>query len=198
MGLQLDTKLRFREHVSGLIRRAYCHLRVLYGNRQCLDFNLRKLLCESLVLSHFNFCVNVYYPCLDSYDRLRIQRVQNSCLRFIYGLRRYDHVSHALGFAKWLNMSRRAELLATIFYYKIIYFKKPSYLYRKVVFRSDVHAINVRFRGHLSPPSHCLEMYKRSFSYNIVKLYNALPIHIRSLRPASFVRSLRRMYREVA
>lgn len=191
LGLYLDTGLRFKEHVSRLVRLGYSNLKLLYGSRACLGVSLRRTLCEALILCRFNFCLSVYYHCLDMLDKTRIQRLQNSCLRFIYGIGKYSRISHALDWAGWINMSRRAEFYSTVFFYKIIYYKKPSYLYRKVLFRTDVHNVNVRSKGLLTPPFHHLHMFRRSYSYNIVRLLNAVPSSLRSLHPLSFARRLR-------
>lgn len=53
LGLLMNCNLRFTDHVSLLLRRSYFRLRVLYANRQILNFHLRKMLCESVVHSVF-------------------------------------------------------------------------------------------------------------------------------------------------
>ena len=130
------------------------------------------MLCESLILSHFNYADVVYSPFLAYHLRMRVQRVQNSCIRLIFGLRRRDHVSNNIKSIGWLNMTNRRIIHTALTFYKIINTGKPPYLMRKVVTRSDVHTINVRFRGALSPPCHRTEWFKRSFSYQIYHIYN--------------------------
>lgn len=49
LGLILDTELHFRSHISNCIKRAFC-------NRNILNKYTIKLLCNTLVLSHFSFC----------------------------------------------------------------------------------------------------------------------------------------------
>lgn len=69
-------------------------------------------------------------------------------------------------------MNSRRVLHATLFYSKIITSCKPAYLYNKIRYRSDVHTLNVRFRGALSPPLHKTELFKKSFTYQVFKLGN--------------------------
>lgn len=88
LGVMLDVNFRFKNHISNCVRKAYCKLKLLYSSRHLLNTKLKILLCDTLVLSQFNYCDVLYGPCLDQVEKQRIQKVQNSCLRFIYGIRR--------------------------------------------------------------------------------------------------------------
>lgn len=193
LGVVVDSDLRFKDHVSSCIRRALSSLRALYYQRECLSITARKMLSDALILSHFNYCDIVYGPCLDSNTALRIQRIQNSCIRFIYGIKKYSHVSHKLPELKWLKMSDRRLLHLQCFYHKVITSKIPPYLYLRLTFRSDVHNINIRFPHYLTPPCHRTALYERSFTYNIARLYNDLPAHLKTLSYHRFRLCLRGM-----
>ena len=144
----------------------------LYSIRHFVGVKAKIMLCEALVLSHLNYADVLYSPFLSYHLRIRVQRVQNSCVRLIFGLRRRDHVSGYLKTVGWLNMTNRRTIHSVLTYYKIINTEKPPYLVHKIVTRSDVHSINIRFRGALSPPYHRTERFKRSFSYQIYYVYN--------------------------
>ena len=62
----------------------------------------------------------------------------------------------------------------TCFGFKIIKYKMPRDLYDKILFRADVHNVNLRRRYLVTVPQHRKEMFKRSFSYNIASLINSL------------------------
>ena len=192
LGLILDSKLRFGEHVTAKLRIAYGNLKLIYSHRHCLPQDTRKLLCDTLVLSHFNHCNSIYFPCLNKVDRYRIQKVQNSCLRLIYGVKRRDHISPFLYQSGWLNMYNRAMLHMANLYFKIIKFKSPPYLYQKLSFRTDVHDLNLRRRGMLTVPRHRKEVFKRSFSYNIANTLNTLNGFDIGQSPATFKYKLKR------
>ena len=55
LGMIIDCDFRFREHVKKLMQKAYSSLKLLYSNRHFLNFNFKKMLCDSLVLSHFSY-----------------------------------------------------------------------------------------------------------------------------------------------
>lgn len=166
LGLLLDSKLRFRQHITNKIKSAYSALKCIYSQRQYLEPNTKKMLCDSLVLSHFNYCDIVYGPSLDATDIKRIQKVQNSCVRLIFGIRKRNRVSHKFKDLAWLNMHNRRQLHLACFYQRLCKDKTPEYLYRKLTFRTDVHNLNIRRKTIVTVPHHRKEIFKRCFSYN--------------------------------
>lgn len=172
LGLVIDRHLRFKQHVNGMIKNAYFALKTIYPHRHYLSKKVKILLCDTLVLSRFTYCDNIYGPCLDSCDAARIQRVQKSCLRLIFGIRRRQRVSHKLAEVGWLSMFERRLLHSACFFFKIIKFKTPPYLLDRITFRTDVHNLNIRRRTILTIPQHNKQVYKRSFSYNIAMVIN--------------------------
>lgn len=192
LGVTFDSNLRFRDHVTRCSSKAYGNLKLLYSNRQVLNKNIKKLLCDSLVLSLFNYCDALYGPCLDCETSRKIQVVQNACLRFIYGIRRREHISHKLKEIKWSNMEQRRMLHTSVLYHKIITENSPPYLTNKIKYRSDVHNLNLRHRGLITPPVRHTEFFKRSFSFNIYILYNNLPDNFKTLSVDSFKRHMSR------
>lgn len=66
LGLYIDYQLRFGEHVTCMLRKAYMSLKLIFAQRHCLNTDVKKSLCEALVLSHFNHFDVAYVTCLDS------------------------------------------------------------------------------------------------------------------------------------
>lgn len=191
--MYLDSELNFEYHVSKLVQGAYGVLRMLYTNRHILCQKLRIHLCNTLVLSKFNYCDVLYSPCINVAVTKKIQRVQNACLRFIYGIRRREHISHTLEWAGWLNMSQRRFLHSACLFHKILLTTKPPYLYNKVRYRTDIHNINIRFKNVICIPRHRLETFKKSFSYHISKTMNVIPDEVKQLSPPIFKKRLRKL-----
>lgn len=181
LGMYLDTSLRFSTHVTFTLKKAYTNLKLLYGSNFLLDKKTKIMLCNSLVLSHFNYGDVVYNTCLTLFDKIRIQRVQNSCARFIFHVKKYESISSKILQLGWLNMSQRRCLHSCVLYHKIICTKYPKYLYDKIEFRYNIHSLNTRGKTILSPPMHRTSIFERSFKFNIYKLYNAIPQEIKLL-----------------
>lgn len=191
LGIILDNSFRYRYHVSNCLKKAYYKLKLLFPHRSHLPKNIKVLLCETLVLSNFNFCCQVYAPSLDKEYQNKIQKVQNSCIRFIFGLLKYEHVSHKLKELHWLNMKNRFKLHSACLYHKIVRTKLPSYLYNKLVFQSDVHSINTRNKDIFTAPIHRTSQFERSFSFNIYKIYNGIPPQNKTLNERLFKQKLK-------
>lgn len=191
LGLILDTKLRFTDHINNCTRQAYGKLKILYGHRQVLNRDIKIILSEALILSQFNFCDSLYDPCLDAVTTRKIQVCQNSCLRFIYGIKRRQHITHKIKETGWLNMQDRRYLHSAVLFHRIISTHTPSYLHNKINYRTDVHNLNLRNKGQISPPLLHTELCKRSFSYHIYKLYNELPLPLKTLPILEFKKQLK-------
>lgn len=193
LGVLIDHKLKFTNHVTNITKRAFCNLKLIYSNRHLLNKECRTLLCESLVLSHLNYGDVVYGPNLLLADSRRLQLIQNSCIRLICGLRRGERVSMSRRDLGWLNMEKRRHLHCLTFYHKIITSKKPAYLFKKLKFRTSIHNLNVRFKNLLTPPQHRTTQYRGSFSYNITKQYNKLNDNLKTKNLAIFKYRLKQM-----
>nr|CAH7728998.1 unnamed protein product [Callosobruchus chinensis] len=186
LGLVVDQDLRFRAHISRKIQISYAALNLLYPHRKYLSVEIKKMLCDTLVLSQFNFCSPVFAPCLDKDSMRRIQRVQNSCIRYIYGIRKYDRVSHKLKDLDWLCMDSRFQLHALCLFHNLVTSKTPPYLYNKICFCSDVHTVDTRNKNLITAPCHKTKLFERSFKFNIYKLYNSIPSRAKCLSIAGF------------
>lgn len=181
LSLIMDNTFRYRRHISTCLQKSYAKLKMLYPHRHYLPTCTKLQLCDSLVLSQLNHCSQVYSPALDVITKYKIQKLQNSCLRFCYGIRKYQHISHKLKDAKWLNMSKRFKLQSACLFHCVINSKKPGYLYNKITYRTDIHNLNIRRKWTLYPPAHKLVVFERCFTFNIYRLWNQLPLTIANI-----------------
>lgn len=182
LGLLIDSDLRFKDHISRCLRNAFIKLKLIFNNRYCLNRKIKVMLCETLVLSQFNYCDTVYDTCIDSEDSKRIQRMQNSCLRLIFGIRKFSKITHKLSDVNWLSMKSRRTLHSNCLFHKIIISQQPTYLFNKISYRSQLHNVNVRNKNSIAIPRHKTVAFEKSFSYKIGKYYNQLPSNIKSVK----------------
>ena len=64
LGVTLDPQWCFDHHVAVLCRSAFARLRFLYPSRRILSTHTKLSLCQSLVISLFDYADVVYGPCL--------------------------------------------------------------------------------------------------------------------------------------
>lgn len=195
LGIIFDRELGFSAQVSQVVRKCYAALKGLYSHRDILTIGLRKSLSESLVLSHINYCCSVYGPCLSVANKYRLQKIQNSCCRFIYGLRRSDHVSEKIKALGWLNISNLIKMHIVCLVKSVLSSSTPEYLREKLSFRSAVHCRDVRYRHRLSLPKFNTSLFTKSFSYNAVVFYNSLPdfVKLDSVNKITFKREVKKI-----
>ena len=51
LGLHIDNDLRFTEHITKCLQKAYCNLRLIFQQRHVLNRQVKSMSCDSLVLS---------------------------------------------------------------------------------------------------------------------------------------------------
>lgn len=172
LGLIFDNRMRFTEHVTVLLKKAYYALKMLYCNISILNFKVRKKLCESLVLPILNYCNIVYFSCLDKLTQYRLQKMQNSCCRFVFKMKKYSHVSAKLNELKWLRLENLYTYNMSVFAHNLLLTSSPPYLYEKFTFRREIQNGNLRYAHKLTIPKYSTTLFRRSFVYNAISIYN--------------------------
>lgn len=94
------------------------HITILYS-LHILSLPQKLLVTQSLVLSLFDYVDVVYVPCLNQRLFHRVQKVQNSCLRFCYGDRKFDPAVSSLRIAHDSLMFHPTSLLSFLQCYSI-------------------------------------------------------------------------------
>nr|CAI5817049.1 unnamed protein product [Callosobruchus analis] len=189
LGLQIDENLRFTHHVNYLCQISYGSLRQLYPSRHLLPVNIKLKLCESLILSRVSYCDSVYGPALKIVDANRVQRIQNSCLRFTWGVKKYEHITASFEQSGWMKLDVMRKLHLATLVHKVIACRAPTYLFKKLTPLST--RIQRRRKHCLLIPRHTTAIFVRSFSYCASKLYNSLPDSFKEMTLINFKKRLK-------
>ena len=186
LGVIFDENMSWVKHINKTVCKAYNSLRTLYRFKRFLSEGAKKSLCESLVLSHFNYC-DCLFPSLTKSLVEKIQKVQNSCVRFIYNLRKYDrdHISPLLQKLGWLNMSNRQLLHSYVIMFKIDKKLAPQYLIDLIPRNLSIHNYNTRAANEFRNCKCNLATKQNSFFPKIPSLYNKLPVTIKGCKTIS-------------
>lgn len=170
LGILMDNKLRFHNHILDIAKNCYYRLKVLYQVRKYLDIDLRIKLSEALVLSKLNYADTVIGECMFAYTKKIIQRIQNSCARFCFTIPRRSHITPFLNRNNLINMQSRRSLHYASLLFGIILYKTPAYLYDKLLFSNRIRTSSI-----LCCPSHRTAAFRGSFSYASSKCWNNIP-----------------------
>lgn len=169
LGYIIDRNLKWDKHVLSQCGKIYACLRTLYARANILTQQTKLQLFKSYVLPHFISCDFLLTSVsVRTLERLRI--ALNSCVRFVYNLTRFDHVTHLQQSLVGCTFYNFIKVRTCILLHKIISTRCPSYLAFKLqAFRS------VRNRNFVIP-SHCSVQYGNSFFVKGVSIWNSLPV----------------------
>ena len=171
LGIIFDEKLTWEQHIGKLIQNAYYKLRQFYHLKKSLSIKTKSKLVETYVLSQLNYCDMVTQATTVAL-KTRIQRVQNSCIRFIFGLRKYEHITPYMQQLDTLNMENRTKQHGLTLMHKIVNKIAPGYLTEKLSYRHEVHNHNTRNRHALNTRRLHNARKKDAFFVKTVNEYN--------------------------
>ncbi|KAK3913324.1 hypothetical protein KUF71_022778 [Frankliniella fusca] len=146
LGVTFDSTLSWKEHARNLVRKAYSILAQARRNFSYTPFNIRKKIVQSLIFPLIDYGLIVMSDA-DKTVLSTIQRLQNSCVRFVLKVRRDEHITPYYKTLSWLKISDRLNLAIAIMIWKVMKYHIPNYLHEMF---SVVGNLNVRI-NRMSP-----------------------------------------------
>ena len=83
LGIITDSKLNFKEHLEGIMKKASRKVNVLSRITPYMNLTKRKLLMNSFFASQFNYC-RLVWMCHNRTVNNKINRLHGMCLRIVY------------------------------------------------------------------------------------------------------------------
>lgn len=173
LGLVIDNNVNFSEQVNNVRKGSFAVLKSLYKFKYDMKQETKLLLVKALIYPKIEYCSSVYYYHLTGYNRQRLQRIQNACVRFVCCVPFGEHISPYLERLGEINVFQRVTYLYSLFLYKMIKSERPGYLYNMLTLRSTVHNVNIR-NDNYTIPQHNTTKFQGSFLYTAPKLLNYL------------------------
>lgn len=155
-----DENFRFDKHINNQISKAFLKLKQAYRYKNFLSVESKKILVESYILAQFNYCDSILTN-ISQQLKNKIQRFQNSCVRFIFDLKKYDHITTYFKTLNTLNMDNRRKLHALTLMHKIVNRRAPGYLSNKIKYNHNVHTHNTRGKNNL-----CVSKSNNNYGFN--------------------------------
>lgn len=173
LGVILDEKLNFEPHINKIVGTAYMKLKMLNRLKNSLNEQTKFMLVQSLIYPSFDYCLPVYYGFLTQYNKFKLQKIQNACMRFAYGIPYRQHITPYYIIKKEMKLDKRFIYIYGVLLYKLVRSKCPQYLFVKLARKSDIHDVNLRFNNYRIP-RHNTTKFKGSFSYNATIILNKI------------------------
>ncbi len=177
LGIIFDEHFSWNPHINILTKNCFSILKPLYRYKNYFSFNVKKLLINCLIISKFDYC-DIIYMHLSETLKNKLQKLQNICIKFIFNLKKYDHVQDCYNDLNWIKLDKRRDFHLGCFIFKIINNKTPKYLYSLFNETSNIHSYNTRKRFFI--PSIKTNNGKKSFGYYGPYIWNNLPTEIKN------------------
>ena len=194
LGVLFDEFLTFEDHVNSVIQCCNIHLRNLRVIGSKLNFELKKQLIHCLIFSKLDYCNGLLYGLPDCVIK-KLQKVQNSCVRFLFGkrtFRNWESVTPLLKKAHFLPIRQRINYKIALTVFKCVNNMAPCYITKCIKTRNQpLHALRTDKDYFLLavPPVSSFKRTERSFSFCGPAVWNHLPYELRTLTDISVFKS---------
>ena len=175
LGIEIDNKLNFDNHVSSLCKKAASQLNALSRFQKYLGINEKKIIINSFVYSHFNYCPLVWHFCSSKSVR-KIEKIQERCLRILLN----DYVSNynellTKSSKSTMEVNRLRTLALEIF--RTINDLNPNYM--KEIFKRSENSTH--HRNNIAVNPHNTAKYgDKSLMTLGPQIWNSLPENLKS------------------
>lgn len=134
---------------------------------------LRREMIVSLCMPIFMYCYVVQWP-LDCDSKRKMQMAFNACVRYVYKIPRYDHISEYSDKILECNFFTYMENFSLVFLRKLLMTGVPQYLREKLSHVSSTRTQHINIRRHATA-----QMANSFFVYG-VRQWNRLPLNLRN------------------
>lgn len=173
LGVVIDEYLNFGKHLDVVSSRVTLGLRRLYHCGLHLPTKVRYTIAHTLLMSHVNYCIEVDSGTV-SYNLNKLELIVKRIVRYVYGFKYRDHVSNAMHSFLGCSLMQYLKLRNLIFFYKVIKYGVPNYLFLKFAFSRSVRNPQI-----IIPLITC-SVYERSFLIRTARNWNVLPCSLKT------------------
>ena len=179
LGVTIDDTLNWEKQVNSVCSKVAFKLLHLKRIRPFLTQRAKMIFYNCFILPHFDYCSNIWGHCSNKL-LLRVERLQKAVARVLLDSDFSTPSRNLFDVLNWLPFRERIVFNESVLMYKVQNNLAPNYLN---VFRSvqNVHSRSTRSvdRNELYIPRHRTQIFKRSFTYSGVKIWNSLPADVK-------------------
>lgn len=190
LGLYITNNLSWDCHIAQVGKKMYGSMHSLKLMKNFLPQSTRLTLVNALLFPILDYA-DVCYPDATEEQLNKLERLQNLCIRFVYGLRKYDHVSDFRDQLKWLKIRERRDVHTLCLLFNILNNPlSPNYLKERFTplfdGRRPVRSVSNRM---LTTPLHNTSGFSDSFTVTAVRLWNSIPHTFREVSSVEVFKS---------
>ena len=177
IGLILDEKLSFNEHVSALIKSVTRFFGIFKNVKENISFKLARQLYFSFIYSRLNYGIEVYGNCSNTLLN-KLQVVQNRLLKFLFGKHYLTNTNELHNEINILKLSDLRKLSITKIVHDCLNDKLPTSFNNYFKYKSGR---TTRQSCDLDPPFSRLAIGQSRVAYTGCQIWNTIDHSISSL-----------------
>lgn len=172
LGIILDNRLSFANHIDMLSCKLFNILRRIYSSNLFLPFRVKTQLSWALLMSQILYGFEVFSGTC-AMNLKRVHRLINVIVRFVYNIRRRQHISHY--FCDFIGCTFEQFVMHRnlILFHKVIKSNKPFPLCRSFTFSRSTR------NPQIIIPRISSSFFEKSFMVRIARWWNQLPVSLR-------------------
>jgi hypothetical protein len=180
IGATIDDKLCMIPHINNILKSCYFHLRYISQIRKYLSTEATTILVHAFITSKLDN-LNALLFGLPDYHIDKLQMIQNHAARLIMCKRKYESVTPLLSSLHWLPVAFRIEYKLLLLAYKCLHGLAPIYLSSLLQPYIPSRSLRSSEKELLKEPDFRTDCHgKRAFSVCVPRLWNMLPIELKS------------------
>lgn len=174
LGVIFNNRLKWDDHVNSAVGKTYGVLRNIYLSHKFTPYNIRLILAKTYLIPKLLYSCEIFAFC-DASTKRKLCVAFNSIVRYVFCLRRTEHVSGYTQLILGVSLENYLKIRALLFLHKIIYSREPEYLYNLIQFsRSNRGRQIIQLRYY-----RCIS--NQHYFINTIRLWNNLPNNIQIL-----------------
>ena len=178
LGITLDEKLNFNEHIRNICQTSSRQINALRRISKFLNQQCREKVYKSFINANFGYCPLEWMLC-GKCNLRKIEKLQERALRIVYQDSELDYAS-LIGKSGQSSLRMNMIRILSIEIYKCVKGTNPDYL-NEMFSLSNSH-YDLRDQSRLEQPKFNTKTFGyRSFKYLGAKLWNLLPYHLKSI-----------------
>jgi hypothetical protein len=174
LGFHLDETLSYDKQVNELVKSCFLSVKRISSIKHFLGYEEKRILISSLVLSKIDYCNSMYFG-INSHNMRKLQSVQNSAARLIFGSKTHSSLSPLFDKLHWLTIKNRIIFKISTYVHKCLYGNAPDDL-MALLQPTDTFIRTGKLKSVNKPES---LIGCKAFSVVAPKVWNSLSLQLR-------------------
>ena len=175
LGVSLSCDLKWSDQVRKISRKIFGCLRRFRCSDEALSLDVRIRLVSAIICPYLDYCCLVLLDNTAELDSV-LQRAFNACIRFIFKLRKSEHITPYYARLNWLTVTKRRFYFLGSLMYQIKSSQLPPYLFEKLNPPPPIHSYRLRrSANNLQIPFARTKSFRKSFANLGPRFWNSLP-----------------------